>query len=323
MSTDTITHLCLAGPRDCRARVAVDNGRGGKRYEATGTEKPNTLCHKCTHHTKRAINELPADYKRLNDNIGDIDHNRTGEKVHGTNDLPMPFNGIRDALMRRIAEYLRIAARRITGDNHEDKRDHQAVTLCAALVANQLDKLLQSPGIPEELWAPGGDRRELTHKTGIDIALKLADLHREANAELEGYKPTNRVQLPYGCGACGEPNLYREGHTVRCPNEACRKDWTDPAHQAINKRLADHKRHEEEEMEKLEQAKWLHAEAQHHARQQALWLLAEAQHRPPDPRIPAITEIATQLANLATNPQTAAVNAATVAELLTLALKTT
>lgn len=294
----THTHLCLAD-KQCRASTPTDQinpkTQLPQRQPAT-TEKPNTLCRRCTSDVRRAIDELPHDYQQLHSAIGDLTHGSTGIKVTASTDPPIPFNSRIDALMGDIADQLQIAADRVatalncdspTTERMRGRTRKAEIKACATMIASNLPKLLDSPEQDEYIWTGNGESRlQPTHdgrytyqpttraipRTGIQTALKLAELHREARKMLGG--PTKpRTRLMFGCIECGAPYLYQDGPKVEC--DECGHDWTSDAFGLLHKEI------ERQEMEELKQQiedlnavlyqAWLNAEQIH-------WLAAEREH---------------------------------------------
>ncbi|MDM2350555.1 Uncharacterised protein [Mycobacteroides abscessus subsp. abscessus] len=242
-----VTHKCLSG-KNCRDFRLVEE-RGRQRREPALTEKPNTLCRRCAADVRRAAEDLPGDYGRLQAAMGDGPaQGAPGPRVRGTASAPIPFNTRYDALMSEIRAELVAATTRITVP--PEGADAHVVTTCARAVAANVPKLLGSPALPEEVWVNGIERRVM-HRSGVTIALELVNLHRRCVAALGGDTDSSRIRLSYGCASCGSPALVQQGYQVTCPS--CKKDWTDNAYAELNRELVRQK--EQEEMKQLEHAK--------------------------------------------------------------------
>ncbi|EIU48443.1 hypothetical protein [Mycobacteroides abscessus] len=247
-TTATVTHECLGG-RDCRAFELIED-RGRQRRRPAATDKPNTLCRRCASDVRRAVEDLPGDYQRLDAAMEDgPSHDAPGgPKVRASTEPPIPYNVRYDALMADIAAELTAAAARITVPPKGTQL--YVVTTCSKAVAANVPKLLASPPLMDEVWINGTERRAI-HRSGVDIALALVNLHRQIGAELGGGTDATKIRLPYGCAACGSPSLYQHGYQVTCPD--CKKDWTDDAYAELNRELV--RRKEEADMRELEHAK--------------------------------------------------------------------
>lgn len=243
-----VTHVCLAG-RDCRAFELVED-HGRQRRQPAATDKPNTLCRRCASDVRRAVEDLPGDYQRLDAAMDDgpTHDGPGGPKVRGSTEPPIPYNVRFDALMAAVAAELTAAASRITVPTKGTQL--YVVTTCSKAVAANVPKLLASPPLMDEVWVNGTERRAV-RRSGVDIALALVNLHRQIGAELGGGTDATKIRLPYGCAACGSPSLYQHGYQVTCPG--CKKDWTDDAYAELNRELV--RRKDEAEMRELEHAK--------------------------------------------------------------------
>lgn len=242
-----ITHKCLSG-KNCRDFKLIEE-RGRQKREPAPTEKPNTLCRRCAADVRHAAEDLPGDYSRLRDSMGDGPaQGAPGPRVRGTSSAPIPFNTRYDALMSEIVAGLMAATARITVP--PKGTEYAVVNTCARAVAANVPKLLASPALPDEVWVNGTERRVM-QRSGVTIALELVNLHRRCVAALGGDTDSSRIRLSYGCASCGSPALVQQGYQVTCPN--CKKDWTDNAYAELNRELVRQK--EEDEMRELEHAK--------------------------------------------------------------------
>ena len=90
------THECLAGQK-CRDTRHVD----GKQRPAQ-TEKPDTLCRRCTRSVQSAIQDLPRDYVALHVSLGEASRS-AGPRVRSSRTAPLPIDKHKFALMTAIS----------------------------------------------------------------------------------------------------------------------------------------------------------------------------------------------------------------------------
>lgn len=246
LAAGELNHRCLAGAA-CRAAEWIrqdESGRGRKRLGAY-TEKPDTLCRRCTSDVRRAVEDLPAEYVELAASIGELEHGSSGVKVSASRDLPILINARVDALMGDIADALHIAAVRVAAalncdapqaDRRRGLNRADEVKACSAMIEPNIGKLIGSGTRDEAVWTKGESVQvtvegrtewrpatKLVKTTGVETALRLSDLHRMARTVLGGpSKPRSRLLI--ACTECGAPFLYGDGHRVEC--DECGTDWT-------------------------------------------------------------------------------------------------
>ncbi|WP_230870824.1 hypothetical protein [Mycobacterium canetti] len=81
-------------------------------------------------------------------------------------------------------------------------------------------------------WDGYGQKRELTELSGIDVALRLVELHNQTRAELGKTRLRHTYSMP--CPRCGGRVGRDDGQTiVTCDNSDCRASWTEREYQFL------------------------------------------------------------------------------------------
>ncbi|PKQ59740.1 hypothetical protein B5566_02545 [Mycobacterium sp. MHSD3] len=258
----------------CRQFIVED----GRRRAALLTT-PTGLCEGCQRWVRASMRALPDDWLKLELTIGEhralvgdkTRRPRPGSKV--------PINVATDDLMRRIVEAAHTAAALVaktTGARWRGYprstttgRDYRLVQAAARLVAERVDVLIAA------------------EDGGLDAAIRIVDLHRQAVQQLGETRQRERQHLP--CPSCGVQALVREvqdrrpayssgphdgrqtPEVIRClacdggPNGD--GTWTETEYRWLSTMVIS-------EREEHNMLKWLLAEAQWE-RDIATWLAAE------------------------------------------------
>lgn len=258
-------HQCASGNR-CRDGGIENNTRVG----AVIAEQRG-LCRRCYGSVRRAVEAIEADWARLSAAVGE--QTVTGaEHVSGTPGSPMPLNGAVLALRSSLSEWCEAALWAVAETLGIDVRTrHKAkgwpvkerpviVQAARALPAN-LKALLAAPMQPVSVWHGEMDAACLwtaEDMDGIDIALKLADLHRQVDLVLGETNPRKRLNMPcpvLDCGARGTLGIDNGTDRVNCT--ACGGSWTQAQYDWLaNLLVSEHKKGE------AQMLKYLLAEAQ-------------------------------------------------------------
>jgi hypothetical protein len=265
----------------------------------------------CYRAVQRTISELPETWVALHAAIGDRTV-RPGQKVSGSRAAPINLNTDVDQIKGLITEWLTCAAARVAeklgADDPQprssaDSEHARIVVACCRLIGPNLDKLLESEPEDVLVWLSGRDTKYpgervyvdgqgVTHqgvrvllKSGIDIALELVRLQRQARTLLGVTTPRYRLALP--CPHCSALTLTRRHDAnhdeVSC--DSCNKMWTHDHYRRLCLLFLDDQEDEmrlEEVQKQLEEWKvrsWLTAEQLFTEAQDAEKRAAEAEER--------------------------------------------
>lgn len=211
-------HLCRAGSYCRDATYGPHPTSDG--WQAGATTAPNTLCDRCASSVAAAVAGLWQDYLGLGQLVIEPPTGPTSEIRSPSPTPALPIDIHNDALKVELETVVGHAAAAVTGDPPP-----RAFVTAVTLVENNLDALLRAPRHPVVMWNRDGDRREQFIVDGVDIALKLASLHRRARAILGVDRGKDRMPVP--CPRCEARKLVRF-HGADCVVcEACLGRWTD------------------------------------------------------------------------------------------------
>lgn len=255
-------HLCASGGR-CRDGQIDGNTRVG----AIIAEQRG-LCRRCYGSVRRAVESLETDWDRLSAAVGDqAATNR--EYVTGTPGSPMPLNGAVLALRSSLSEWCEAALWMVAETlgidvrtRHKAKgwpvRELPVITQAARALPDNMKTLMAAPAQPVSLWDGIGNSWYITDMDGVDVAVKLANLHREVDLVLGETNPRKRLNMPcpvLDCGARGTLGIDNGTDQVNCT--ACGGSWSQAQYDWLaNLLVSEHKKGESE------MVKWLLLEAQ-------------------------------------------------------------
>jgi hypothetical protein len=247
--SDEPVHRCVAG-NTCKDTEFADQIRYG-----AITARQDTLCEACTGTVRWVMDDIQEIWVALHMAIGDHSR-RPGQRVSSSPTAPINVNTDVDALKAAIVEWLVAAAARVAEQlniddpqprNNTDTENARVVAACTRILTPNLDKLLASGPDDVTLWLTQGETDypgesipaetptgympnvKQVMLTGIHIALKLRDLHRDARSLLALTTPVDRLSLP--CPGCNQYQLIRS-HTLWGQSEidridcaACKLEW--------------------------------------------------------------------------------------------------
>lgn len=182
-----------------------------------GTQK---LCGSCWGALRNAVRSLPDDYDQLCKLIGEQTTSLLAPRVAGTPEPPIPINTRVEATCALIVETAERAADLVSEPLNVERparrRGHplpkaRALSAAVALIDAHLDRLLNSPAGDHTVWR--GGRMAVVELSGIDVALDLIYLHRQAWRELGLTNPVVRQELP--CPHCQHKELVLEVRDLR------------------------------------------------------------------------------------------------------------
>jgi hypothetical protein len=257
------THRCAARNR-CRDKVLDERL---KMWAGARIEEQRGLCHRCTVSVRVAVREIANDHGKLSTAVGD--RLVTGnEWVSGTREPPMPLNGAVLALRSSLSEWAEAALWMVAEELQIDVRErHKAkgwpvkeypvVAQAARVLPDCLKALLTAPPQPVSYWSATGNSWHSKEMDGVEIALKLRDLHADVNSILGETNPRTKLSMPCpvaDCGCRGTLGVDPGETDVTCA--ACGGRWSRVEYDWLASLLIDD--HEQEETALL---KYLLAEA--------------------------------------------------------------
>jgi hypothetical protein len=192
LHTDDPSQRCYRQQRCADARTRTAHTEQGDRVRVPAwAVKPGGLCRMCEQVTRRAIEQLPADYRELGDLLGKT----TGSpdaSTGGTRELPVPIRLTVEALQTAVldeAERWAEAVAAVRGEWYEPAgtRDSR-IAAAAARLAGDYDRFLALPPTDQQRLDPtdecvsGKDATMFTVESGLDGALALLKLHEQVVA---------------------------------------------------------------------------------------------------------------------------------------------
>lgn len=231
MAVESPEHECRQG-RKCKARVKNDEGE----FHGAGVERPNTLCRPCEDNAFEAIRQLADDYNQLAGATAEERSTTPGPKVSGSSELPIPIPLGIDSLMTEINEEAARWSRRLPGDDPYEVGD------CMSKICANLGTIVDMPPRQFTMWTPhpdGGDSFIATVLDGVDGVLRLANLHRRAQAMLGITETTTYLSDP--CPHCARKALAVSADQERVTCKGCRIVW-DSKHFALLSNVLDFER---------------------------------------------------------------------------------
>lgn len=238
--SDRERHACLAGSA-CRASVKED----GKKQPAK-TEAPDTLCQSCRRSVEYAVEDLPKGYVALRAALGDKSQGME-QMIRSTPTPPIPIDVEKDRIISEIVTALSDAADIVSDalrcDPPTGSEAHR-VEACVAMVGPNVDKLVASEAQDSWVWDRSGERRRLSERSGIDVALTLSKLPGQVRGALREGPRNIKVHEP--CPDCHFPFLVHEVadlpgviNPVVCPS--CKTDWSDHTFGLLGRRMQEDK----------------------------------------------------------------------------------
>jgi hypothetical protein len=230
-ASDSPEHECRQHRR-CKARVKNANGK----YRGLGVERPDSLCLPCEEHAFAAIRQLKDDYGLLWGARTEEPSTSSQPKVSGSTELPVPIALGVDALITEFDEEAARWSRRLSGE------DPYSTNACLSKIFANLGTIADMPPSQFTVWVPhpdGGDSFAATVMDGVDGILRLANLHRRAQALLGLVEMT--TFLPDPCPHCARKALAvsKDQELITC--KGCRVAW-DSAHFALLSNVLDFER---------------------------------------------------------------------------------
>jgi hypothetical protein len=258
MMTD---HYCAAEKR-CRDAQTIN----GQRISAIIAEQRG-LCRRCYAAVQRSVMALQADSEALNAAIGDKTQS-ANLHVSGTPEPPMPLNGTVLALHSSLGEWCEAALWMVAETlgidpkiRHKAKgwpvRDKPVIAQAARVLPDNLRALLTAPQQSVSVWFKTGGW-EAVELDGVDVALKLSDLHHDVETLLGQTHQRRRLSMPCPILDCGAPTLGINNGSTDIDCMTCGGRWTEREYNWLAHMIMAEHEHEETEM-----LKWLLAEAQY------------------------------------------------------------
>ena len=211
--TNPINHQCVNGKR-CNPGA-----------DPQTTEKPDTLCRQCTTRSRRRIEQLPCQHFQLHAMIAD--HPPTDTPTHRQPDSTVPLNTTIDALCEDIHHHTVMAAEIVADSMHSYPRYHhnpsRHIALSVALIAPNLDKLLDAQEIDIMQWNLEGTRHTVTTTTGTHITQHLDHLGALANHTLGQTRARTYRDIP--CARCGNTSVGRWTGAENYDCQNCGTQW--------------------------------------------------------------------------------------------------
>jgi hypothetical protein len=283
-------HECAYTHR-CRDRWTDESGmkRGAKIEDRAGAEgNPVTsergLCRKCFGMVRGALRSIEADYHKLCAAVGD--HGASGEvHVSGTREPPMPLNGAVLALRSTLSEWSEAALWMVAEplgidvrERHKAKgwpvKDGPVIVQAARILPENMKLLLEADKQPVAVWSASGSNWRTQDLDGVDVAMKLADIHHEVNQVLGLDKLRQRSAMPcpnFECAQRGTLGIDNGTDVVNCT--ACGRQWSRSEYDWLLSLLVT-----EEQEKEATMLKFLLAEAQWWCDILA-WCIAERDHK--------------------------------------------
>lgn len=209
-------HLCVSG-KSCKASFTNDEGQRQPRE----TERPDDLCDACLKHTTQRVEQLPEQWIRLHNMIGErhagVDVNIRRPKPSGT----VPLNLHVDTLLGNIVTELTTAAEVVADKTNMNNPAHtdpaRQVQACVRIVAPHLSTLIHATGVggrdPDDkaidvmTWAPNGLIHMPSTTTGVQIVKQLGHLAALAFYTLGLTLARDKRPLP--CNRCHSYSVGR------------------------------------------------------------------------------------------------------------------
>lgn len=263
MTTDEF--VCAAGS-SCRDRAQISVQRG--------------LCKRCTRTVTQALRAIGEDYSRLGAAIND--RQSRGELVSGTPDPAIPLNTTVLALRATLSEWSECALWMVAESlgidvraRHKAKgwpvKDGPLIQQAERILPQNVALLLRAPKQPVSVWysVEGDGEWDSDDLDGIDVALRLANIHRQCKGLLGEANPRRRLAMPCPVFDCGRRTLGINNGESDVTCSSCGGRWSELEYDWLARMLVDD--HTRMETELL---KWLLAEAKYKLDVHA-WLLAE------------------------------------------------
>jgi hypothetical protein len=271
-------HRCVAGRR-CRNAVLEDNVRVG-----VVIAEEYGLCKGCYANVRRVIGQLQDDWERLSAAVG-LKMAGNQARVSGTRELSIPLNTTVLALRSSLSEWCEVALWMVAKslgidvrERHKAKgwpvKEYPVVMQAACVLPENLSLLLAAESQPVSVWNKDSEKWSVVDRDGINVALKLVELHHSVLSILGEKNLRQKFSLPcpnLDCGMIETLGIDNGCTDVSCL--ACGRHWTQDEYDWLAHVLISE--HEKSEVEVL---KWCLAESQWQ-RDVALWLLAEREWR--------------------------------------------
>lgn len=180
----------------------------------------------------------------------------------------MPLNGTVLALRSTLSEWCEAALWMVAEplgidvrQRHKAKgwpvKDGPVIAQAARILPEQLKLLFDAQQQPVSMWSPGSSTWYTEDLDGIDVAIKLTDLHHEVNSVLGQTNPRIRLSLPCPGFDCGARTLGVDNGSTDITCLSCGRTWTQADYDWVAGLLITDEQDKEAEM-----LKWLLAEAQ-------------------------------------------------------------
>jgi len=268
-------HQCAYGPR-CRDHIEVDKVKCGQPIE-----DQRGLCRRCYGMVRHAVEAMGSDYDALSAAVGD--HAVTGQtRVAGTREPPMPLNGTILALRSTLSEWAEAALWMVAEplgidvrERHKAKgwpvKDGPVIEQARRILPPNLKLLLDAESQPVTSWYAGGFM--VKDMDGIDVAMKIADIHADVNRVLGQTNPRLRLSLPCPAVDCGARTLGVDNGSTDVTCTTCGGRWPQDQYDWLARLFI-----EDENEKDAEMLKYLLAEAKWWCDVLA-WCVAERDHR--------------------------------------------
>lgn len=243
------------------------------------------LCRECTRNVAYAILGIGEDAAML-DTAETQRETGAAEHVSGTPEPQIPLNttviGLRSTLsdwcqaaLVMVAESLNIVPEGRQKQRGYPVREYPAIAQAARILPDNMTKLLEAKSQPVNTWTRSGEARQVREMDGIDVALRITQVHWQIRSILGEPKPRRRLSMPCPVLDCGAMTLgINEGdRDVTCTS--CGGRWSEAVYDWLATFLISERKRSAEERAVLE---WLLAEQtwENNVRK---WLLAERDWR--------------------------------------------
>jgi hypothetical protein len=219
---------CRRGLRcaDARSRTVHDeDGEPRRERFPAWAVVPNGLCRICTQLTKRAIEQLPADYVELGEMLGKT-YGSTDEPTGGTRELPVPIRlgieALQAAILDETDRWASALVESIDWFYYGTGQRRERVGYACGWLSGLFDRFLGLPACqqvrldPSEECLSGVDSTVYAMESGLDGALLLLEMHEQVTTIAGRTARATRLWTP--CPKCQRLSLeHPEGaNSVDC-----------------------------------------------------------------------------------------------------------
>lgn len=215
LDPDILRHYCRAD-HHCASRVWDPEY---KWWTGAPTMLADSLCSRCVRRVELAAGDLWTDYLALRRLVVEPSAPMVGEIHSGAPDSKVPVNVHADALCTDIASTMHRCAEVVADRMNTNAAPEGDVASNLTLVETNIDVLLSVPAHDAMQWNQAGDDWVSVRGDGVDLALRLVELHRQARAAIGVDRSYERMPLP--CPKCESHRLVRYDGTDTVTCRAC------------------------------------------------------------------------------------------------------